>query len=230
MKITALSICILFSLLNIALAQEPEKPDKEVTRLDAFPEFQGGDAALMKFIMKNIKYPKEARQKGTQGKVLATFVIGTDGSLEQIKLLEDVGDGCGEEALRLIKLMDEKKLWTPGKKDGQNVAVQFNLPINFKLDNDSDKSDDEVALAFALYLKSVDQGKAAYKAKDYKQATTYYDKALEHYPNDKEVHYMKGMCAFGLKDMSAACENWNIAMNFGHKKAAKKVKQQCKTD
>lgn len=93
-------------------------------------QFEGGEAALNKFLAENIKYPQQARSTGTQGRVWITFVVELDGSLTDIKVLRDIGSGCGEEAIRVVKMMPK---WTPAQQRGKKVRQQFNLPVDFKL-------------------------------------------------------------------------------------------------
>ena len=90
--------------------------------------FPGGVEALIAFLSKNVTYPQEARETGTQGIVYVTFVVEKDGSLSDIKILQDIGAGCGEEAVRVIKAMPK---WIPAKQKGEKVRMQFNLPIKF---------------------------------------------------------------------------------------------------
>ena len=59
-----------------------------------------------------------------------TFVVEKDGSVTGVRVLRDIGGGCGQEAIRVIKSMPK---WTPGKQRGKNVRVQYNLPVNFSL-------------------------------------------------------------------------------------------------
>ena len=86
---------------------------------------------MMEFIQKNIKYPKEAVDAGTQGRVVVGFVIEKDGSIRDVKLQRRIGHGCDEEALRVVQSMPK---WKPGKNDGEPVGVSFLLPIDFKLE------------------------------------------------------------------------------------------------
>ena len=57
-------------------------------------------------------------------------MVEKDGSLSNIKVLRDIGGGCGAEVLRLVKLMPNL---IPGKQNGKVVRCQYNLPINFSL-------------------------------------------------------------------------------------------------
>ena len=94
------------------------------------PGFPGSEEARMQFLRENIKYPAEAREKGIQGTVFVTFVVEKDGSLSNARILRGIGAGCDEEVLRIVEMMPN---WTPGKKEGVPVRVQFNMPIRFTL-------------------------------------------------------------------------------------------------
>ena len=95
------------------------------------PEYPGGMQALMAFIRKNLKYPKQSRAFGVQGQVLVSFVVEKDGSTSDFRVVRSVAKDLDEEALRVLKGMPK---WIPGKKDGVPVRVKFAVPINFKLE------------------------------------------------------------------------------------------------
>jgi periplasmic protein TonB len=94
------------------------------------PAFPGGDAARMKFLQDNIKYPQMARESGIQGTVYVTFVVERNGNVTDVKILRGIGGGCDEEAVRVVQNMPK---WEPGKQRGKPVRVQFNMPIKFTL-------------------------------------------------------------------------------------------------
>jgi protein TonB len=111
--------------------EEEEVAEMEIfTVVEAMPDYPGGDAARMQFLQDNIKYPQMARESGIQGTVYVTFVVETDGSVTDVRVLRGIGGGCDEEAIRVIKLMPK---WNPGKQRGKPVRVQFNMPIKFTL-------------------------------------------------------------------------------------------------
>jgi protein TonB len=92
------------------------------------------DKKLLAFIYANIKYPPIARENNVQGNVVVSFVVNRDGSIEQIKVLRDIGAGCGEEAVRVIELMQDQGIkWHPGRQRGKPVRVQFLMPVRFTL-------------------------------------------------------------------------------------------------
>jgi len=95
-------------------------------------KLQCSQMEMLKFIYKNIKYPPEARKNKTEGKVFISIDIEKDGSVSNPKIIRDVGDGCGEEAIRIINLMPK---WIPGKNGGEIVhTTKYSFPIIFKLE------------------------------------------------------------------------------------------------
>lgn len=114
----------------------PEVVEEEVVEQEIFkiveemPAFPGGEAKLMEYVSKNIKYPQIARETGVQGRVYVNFVVEPDGSVSNVSVLRGIGGGCDEEAIRVVKSMPK---WKPGKQRGKAVRVSYMLPVNFKL-------------------------------------------------------------------------------------------------
>ncbi|HOY30726.1 MAG TPA: TonB family protein [Bacteroidales bacterium] len=104
--------------------------DAVYTYVEESPQFPGGENARILFLRNNIKYPQLALQNKIQGKVYVSFIIEKDGSLSNIKVLQGIGAGCDEEALRVTRLMPR---WKPGKTQGHEVRVVINMPVNFVL-------------------------------------------------------------------------------------------------
>jgi protein TonB len=77
-----------------------------------------------------MKYPAQARRMGVEGKVFVQFVIGKDGSINDVKIIKGIGAGCDEEAARV---MQSAPPWNPGKQRGKAVKQRYTLPIIFKL-------------------------------------------------------------------------------------------------
>jgi periplasmic protein TonB len=111
------------------VVEQVEKPTP-FTVVEEMPAFPGGEADLYKFISSSIKYPEEAKELGIQGRVFVNFVVETDGSITDVKLIRGIGGGCDEEAIRVVRAMPK---WVPGKQRGVPVRVYFNLPIKFTL-------------------------------------------------------------------------------------------------
>ena len=94
------------------------------------PSFPGGDAELMKWLSKNLKYPASAQDNGIQGRVLVSFVVNKDGSIVDPKVLRSVDPALDKEAMRVVTAMPK---WQPGKQRGKTVRVKFTLPVTFRL-------------------------------------------------------------------------------------------------
>lgn len=103
--------------------------------VDVQPQFPGGEEARMQYLMNNIKYPQEARDESIEGTVYVQFIVEADGSITNAKVLRGIGGGCDEEALEVVENMPD---WEPGKKDGEPVRTQFNMPIRFALSQDGE--------------------------------------------------------------------------------------------
>lgn len=134
-----------FLLLNTILVHAQR--DKPIV-LDVMPRFPGcefmtgtdrekkacADKKLLRFIYGNINYPEEALMKEKEGKVIVSFVVTYKGKIDEIKIVKDAGYGMGEEAVRIMELMNKRnKRWKPGLYRGQKVNVLYSLPVRFEL-------------------------------------------------------------------------------------------------
>ncbi len=104
--------------------------DEALDVVEVMPEFPGGNKAMMSYLAENIKYPKEAENAGMQGRVIVQFVVDTDGSIEDAKVVRAVDPLLDKEAIRVINAMPK---WKPGMQDGKEVRVKYTVPIAFRL-------------------------------------------------------------------------------------------------
>jgi TonB family protein len=120
-------------MLEGGVTEKKGEASKEVFKVvEQMPTYPEGQGALLEFLAKNINYPKVAKDNGVEGMVVVQYVIEKDGSISNAKVVKGIGAGCDEEALRVVNAMPN---WVAGKQRGQAVAVQFNLPIRFKLED-----------------------------------------------------------------------------------------------
>ena len=98
--------------------------------VDTPPSPVGGFDAWSRHLSENLTYPTSARMKGIQGTVLVSFIVNTDGTIEGIELVQGIGGGCDEEAIRIIK---SSPSWTPGMIKGKAVRTRMKIPIGFRL-------------------------------------------------------------------------------------------------
>ena len=138
-------LCLL--LCKLLFAQfDPFIPDRDtiLTRADQMPYFIGCEAfdhlpiakrecsnqELVRFISRYLVYPEKAKYDGTEGTVFVSFIIDETGMVSEPVVLMDIGGGCGQAALDVIKEMPR---WEPALHQGHVAKVKMNLPIQFFL-------------------------------------------------------------------------------------------------
>ncbi|MCI5709793.1 MAG: TonB family protein [Prevotella sp.] len=115
---------------------QPEPPkheeveNKVFTTVEQMPSFPGGDAALMNWLRKNVRYPAVAEENGIQGRVVVSFVVERNGSITDVQVVKSVDPSLDKEASRVVKSMPN---WIPGKQNGSAVRVKYNVPVTFRL-------------------------------------------------------------------------------------------------
>ena len=122
--------------LSMASDTAETKSGKEFPCIpETFPQFPGGHIALVEYLSKNIKFPKEKEKENVRARVVASFTVDKDGSITDAKIVRSQGEAFDNEALRVINGMPK---WIPGMQNGKAVRVKYNLPITFST-TDSDK-------------------------------------------------------------------------------------------
>ncbi|MEI6274966.1 MAG: TonB family protein [Prolixibacteraceae bacterium] len=109
--------------------------DGVFTVVEEMPEFPGGEKALRDFIGSTVRYPYYAVKENIQGKVFVTFVVKSDGTVGNAKVVRGVHPLLDEEALRVVNLLPT---WKPGKQGGKEVNVAYTIPVQFALDGNKD--------------------------------------------------------------------------------------------
>jgi len=119
------------ALINYEIISVENKESDEIfEEVEQQAEFPGGPRAFGVFLQKNLRYPSAAQRANKGGKVYVQFVVNRDGSIQDVQILQSVGFGCDEEAIRVIKSVPR---WTPGKLSGRAVRSRFTQPITFVL-------------------------------------------------------------------------------------------------
>ena len=113
-----------------AVGVKGENTDQAFTVVETMPKFPEGQAGLMRYLARSIKYPVIAQKNKEQGRVIIQMIIGTDGSLSNVKVLRSVSPSLDAEAIRVVGNMPK---WEPGMQKGQAVPVKYTLPITFRL-------------------------------------------------------------------------------------------------
>ncbi len=127
--------------IHLSLSSKSREMNEQVfTVVEKMPSFPGGDAELLKYIATNIKYPKESQVNGEQGRVICSFIVGRDGSVNNPEVLRGVTPLLNEEAVRVINTMPR---WNPGMQRGKAVAVKYTVPITFRLKSPVEEKKEE---------------------------------------------------------------------------------------
>ena len=119
-------------------SETPKEPHPQTTTqtkihdaVEEMPEFNGGQLAMMEFLMNNMKYPQAAVKAKQQGRAVVGFVVRKDGTVSDVHITKSAGHAVlDEEAIRVVKAMPA---WKPGKQKGEPVNVKYSVPITFKL-------------------------------------------------------------------------------------------------
>ncbi len=136
----ALPFILFFCFYSSSIAQT----ETVLTNADQMPYFPGcmdydeasdakrecSNLKMVQYLSNQIEYPELANQQGISGTVFVSFIISEKGEVDNAFVLKDIGGGCGEEALRIVKSFPK---WEPGKHEGKTVPVKLNLPIQFSV-------------------------------------------------------------------------------------------------
>ena len=128
LKVALMLFVLLFSFMTSTA--QTKKNDMLFSVVEVMPQYPGGQIAMMKYIMENMKYPEQAMKKGIQGRVAVSFIVEKDGSISNVRPIHSVHTLLDKEAVRVVKSMPK---WSPGKQHGKPVRVQLIVPIMFKL-------------------------------------------------------------------------------------------------
>ena len=125
-KLIILSLMALFGLTTVSA----QKNQKVFDVVEQMPEYPGGIQALFEYLSQNVKYPADAENQKVEGRVIATFIVETDGTINNVEVVKPVFPSLDAEAIRVLSGMPK---WTPGKQSGKEVRVKYTVPINFNL-------------------------------------------------------------------------------------------------
>ena len=120
---------------KLAENEEPEVVDMydepvDFRVVEDLPQFPGGAAEFMKWLTKNLKFPELAQRKGVKGRVVAEFIVNTDGSVTDLELKEHLESSCDKEVLRVLRMMPK---WKAGVMDAKPCRTKVCIPIVFNL-------------------------------------------------------------------------------------------------
>jgi hypothetical protein len=97
--------------------------------ISVYPDYVGGMKKFYAFVKDNYKFPKKANK--VNGELRASFVIEKDGSIKEVKIIKDLGNGTGAE---LARVLNKSAKWYPAEHNGKKQRVYFELPVFIKND------------------------------------------------------------------------------------------------
>jgi protein TonB len=113
--------------------EPPSPPDEDVVSLrvvEDVPQFPGGPVEFMKWLTRNLKYPKLIEEQKLTGRVVAEFIVNKDGSVTDVAIITSFTPLCDHEVLRVLRMMPR---WTPGLLNGEPCRTKVCIPVVFKL-------------------------------------------------------------------------------------------------
>ena len=118
--------------MNHSFAQEVVDKNEPLPH-ETMPEYHGGAGEMMKFIVKNTKYPKMAKDSSWTGRAIIKFTIDSIGKIIELSIAKSSGYVIlDNEAIRVVEAMPR---WNPGMINSNGVPVKINIPFNFTLNN-----------------------------------------------------------------------------------------------
>lgn len=126
-KIVQLFVMLMLTTI-VAYGQNSITTNKKAYITERDPFYPGGQHAMRAFIKENLKYPRSAKKNKTTGRVFVNFIINKDGDVINAKVMRGIGDGCDEEALRVVNSMPQ---WEPAFQNGKPINVSITVPISF---------------------------------------------------------------------------------------------------
>lgn len=132
-----------FATLLLYLPLFAQHQDKIYTVVDQMPYFPGcevyangsiekqncSNQTVVTYVANNLNYPEQAKNQEIEGVVYLSFVVDENGAIINPTLLKDIGGGCGDEALKVLRGMPS---WYPGRLNDRNVKVQLQIPVEFR--------------------------------------------------------------------------------------------------
>ena len=94
------------------------------------PDYPGGFEKFTEFIKNEFQVPKKAKR--IEGEIEVSFVIDKTGTLNEIKVFDNIGHETGEE---MIRVLQESKKWRPGITDGKGIPTVIRLNIVVEKDS-----------------------------------------------------------------------------------------------
>lgn len=111
------------------IRDDDEKDAKPFVNIEQWAQFPGGEAAMMKFVTENLRYPAITKEEAINDRSVVRFVVQKDGKITDIQVIRKMTPAIDEEVIRMVKSMPD---WEPGKQNGIAVPLHYTLPITVR--------------------------------------------------------------------------------------------------
>lgn len=115
---------------NVKEEQLPPIEGEILQICENMPQFPGGEQAMQKFIAENTKYPKEAKERGIEGRVMVEVIIDKNGKIREPKIILSNDQSLNNEAMRVVQSMPD---WEPGTLRGEPKNVRYTISFRFQI-------------------------------------------------------------------------------------------------
>ncbi len=195
-KVFLLAVLI-FPLIAIGQIIQKNVSEVEVTP----PTFKGEfPNSVNECLQSRVEYPSTELKWGTQGTVVAGFVVTTEGKLKNIHIINSVSQAIDMEVIRALKSTD--KMWTPGIKNGEAIEMPNEVSVVFKLYPE----DNFTEIAKKYFVKG---NYALFVKNRPEKALKYFTMCIKLLPNDETLLAMRGFCKYKLGDETGANRDWD---------------------
>ena len=148
-KLLLILICMPF----IGFGQELNEPFVKVDQMPLMSNCENEactNAEIMNFISKNFHYPEQAKINEIEGKMILSFIVEKDGSVNDIEMIRGINSdiylNSKSDSIQIlikkaisslhnesINLLSKLVFDKPGFQDNKAVRVKYTIPINCKL-------------------------------------------------------------------------------------------------
>ena len=174
---------------------------------------QTNNTELVKeFIVENINYPEKALDHEEEGTVIIQFIVTSDGTVNNFKVVNSVSPNIDNELIRVLKTTTG--MWNPGYNNGAPVAMGKEVSMVFCVDEcEFNSVMEHFTIKAAEYFQN--GCKKLFVKHTPKKALKQYDKGIKYLPNDKALLYVRGLCRYELGDEEGARKDWNRIISLG---------------
>ncbi len=220
------ALIILFLALNVNLWSQAFA-DSIYVNPEVPAEFLEGEKVLIERILGELHLPYAVRENGINTNVLISYVVDAEGKMTGMKVEQDPGYGCGDEAQRVMAPFFYQPLWEAAWDDGKRVASRNYLTIPFRSEPAIVKDFIDRSDQFLDYTH-FNKGVLLMDKKRYRKAARIFGKYIKAEADDGDGYLRRGECYYRLKKIDKACADWQIAKEKGSRKEARKLlKKYC---